>query len=59
MFYHKKILLQLYTKNYDVSTELHNGINKLQIESDHIKFDGNVTIEKVNIQNQTKDDIHK
>ena len=47
------------TKNDDVSTELRNGIDKLQIESDNIQFDSNITIEKVNIQDQPQDDIHK
>ena len=47
------------TKNDDVSTELRNGIDSLQIESDHIEFEGNITIEKVNIQNQTENNIHK
>ena len=47
------------TKNDDVSTELRNGIDKLQIESDNIQFDSNITIEKVDIQDQPQDDIQK
>ena len=39
--------------------ELQNGNDSLQIESDHIEFEDNITIEKVNIRNQTDDDIHK
>ena len=47
------------TKNDDISTELRNGIDKLQIESDNIQFDSNITIEKVDIQDQPQDDIQK
>ena len=47
------------TKNDDVSMELRNSVDNLQIESDHIAFEGNITMEKENIRNQTKDNIHK